>query len=147
MMTGLRFTMAALAFFGALSQSSAANQKGYKTTSSVMICDKSDESAICLNEPMDAPQAVILRDDTTAADVKAAPSMLTLNELSGGALSVENEALMALAVDPLDLELRPENALTNAQQANEKLRSVEQYLKTASQAAEDGIVRGAGQKK
>ncbi|MES2962363.1 MAG: hypothetical protein V4760_00640, partial [Bdellovibrionota bacterium] len=136
----LRFTIAALALFGSMSQSFAA-AKTHKTATSVMICDKADDSALCLNEPQESPQDVILRNETP----KAAPSMVTATELSGGALTVENEALLDLAIDPIDTNLRPTNAVTNAQLANDKLRSVELYLKTAAPEG-DGIVIGAGKK-
>lgn len=142
MQAGLRFLVVALAFFGALSQSSAAPKKSAQVSaSSITICDDAQNGGLCLIEPLEAPETVILREETTAA-----PSMVTENELSGGAVSVESEALLALAVNPLDLQLRPEGALSNAQDVNDKVRSIEQHLQSAAPEG-DLTVISAGEKK
>jgi hypothetical protein len=144
MNTQLRFAVLTIGFmgalFGALSQSSAAGRSGYKVSSSVLVCDSKEEATLCINEPSDAPETVILANETTSG-----PSMLMPSDLAGGELSIENEALLALAVNPLDLELTPGGAIAEAQRANAQIREVEVYLKTASPEG-DLTVISAGQK-
>lgn len=141
MNAGLRFAVITLAFFGALSQSSAAPKAAAaKAATSIMICDQSENSGLCLIEPLEAPEQVILRDESTKA-----PSMVSDVEKSGGSVSVENEALLELAMNPIDMNLRPATALANAQRANDKVRAVEMYLQTASPSG-DLTVISAGKK-
>ena len=128
MTTGLRFAVITLSFFGALSQSSAATKSGYKTTTSVMLCDGAEDTTLCLNLPQEAPETVILRSETPAAGT----SIASQSDLSGGALTVENDALLALSVDPLDAKLGTQGALASAQKVNDQIRRVEMHLKTVA---------------
>jgi len=144
MKAGLRFFVLALAFLGSMSQSLAATKSTkYKTSASIQVCDDAKDAAVCLNTPQEAPETVILKNDTT----KSVSSMVTESDLSGGGLSVENEALRDLAIEPIDTDLVPQStALENAKKANDQIQQVEIFLRTASGNGGDLKVIAAGQK-
>ena len=117
------------AFLGASSQALAA--KSVKGPGPAPLSCESDD--LCLALPADAPETTLAAQAAPAdkdSGLSAETKSMMVSDLKGGAVSIENEMILALAIDPISSEPTQPQALSEAVRAEEQVRSLETFLKS-----------------